>query len=162
MENIMEYLPVVSAVAALIIYVLNTIKRVKDGNISDILTAAQDIVEEAISVSAVKNNQTKKEAAITLGKNLNKSPEISKDPMKVEKAFHEAVKPAREMAHNFAVDYINKAANEIGDKTIKNGVCKIFSNRSIIDEAIKTNIAGKKEAIQNPIKSMLFRELKRK
>lgn len=162
MDNTYTYLQIAIASIALITFIVKTVKRLKDMEKQDIIIASMNIIEEAIALAAYTHNTIKRDAAISAGQTLRKSPEMSKDPVKTEKIFREVVKPARQMIHDEARKNIRIAIEDMPKSKLKKGIEKVFNyNKSSIDQMIHSEIAGKKEGIPSASKSIITRNLLR-
>lgn len=151
---IIQIIGIVSAVA---LYVINTVKKLKTADLQTVLDFATSLVEEGCAVSETKNRMMKREAASEAGKQLKKGAiEIAKDPVKVEQFLQKSLAPARQIAHDYAKDYILKSVDSIKNEKFKSKVKKAL-NSNTVDNAINMLIAGRKMGIGDPLKTYFFK-----
>jgi len=138
-------------------YIINKMKINSGANKKDALDYAVAVMEEGIAYAEEEMKILKREAAHNAGVGLKKLPvEDTKDAIKFDKFFTDALRPVREMTHDKARKYILENVSKLSDPKIKVLVQKMI-NVNTIDLAIKLRIIAAKIQIVDPLKPYFYK-----
>lgn len=147
-----------AAVAVSVVSAVTMDRKDKDREM--ILSMSAGIIEEAIAISEVESLPIKRQAVVEATKSWQKQqPEILKDQIKADKFLAEALKPARYLALQKAVEHVQDTIHQMPKTFINAEVARLLGNKARLEQAIAIRITASKINIPDPVRPYLYRFL---
>ena len=118
------------------------------------------IIDEGVAVAEIGSVAIKREAVFNAARSWQKQPpEDAKNQIKGDKFMHDALKPAREIAHQMAKGHIYKTIYGLCDGDVKSALQNLVAVRGVLDDCIRMRIICAKINIPDPLRPFLYRFL---